>query len=384
MISYEYKLYRSKKTRHLDDMLKEACFVWNHALSLQKRYYRLYGKYISSARMQKHFAKRIHRAYLHSQSVQEVLQRLDTSYKRFFKHQAKRPPKYKKHTDFRSFVFKQGGFILSGNVFHLNSVKKDYRFSYSRAYEGKVKQVRLKRSPKGEWYIYIVTDAVIKPYAKTHNGASTGIDFGLKTYMTFSNGDELQNPQFLKHDLKKLQRLSNQHSTKVKGSNHRERARIRLVSWHEHVSNKRKNYQWKLAHELCRKYDYIFIEDLCLTGMARHKNWGRKMNDLAYGQFVSILEQVATKYGCVLHKIDRWYASSKLCDCGYKNEMLTLNEREWVCPQCGQIHQRDIHAAQNILRRGIYELGSESKTIEVNTKMAFHANVENEFTQESH
>ena len=96
MISYKYKLYRTKHTRHLDNMLSEACFVWNHALSLQKRYYRLYGKYVSSARIQKHFAKRIKRTYLHSQSVQEVLQRLDTAYTRFFKHLAKRPPKYKK------------------------------------------------------------------------------------------------------------------------------------------------------------------------------------------------------------------------------------------------------------------------------------------------
>ena len=82
MISYKYKLYKTKHTRHLDNMLSEACFVWNHALSLQKQYYRLYGKYVSSAKMQKHFAKRIKRTYLHSQSVQEVLQRLDTSYTR--------------------------------------------------------------------------------------------------------------------------------------------------------------------------------------------------------------------------------------------------------------------------------------------------------------
>lgn len=143
MISYKYKLYRTKRTRHLDNMLSEACFVWNHALSLQKRYYRLYGKYVPSARMQKHFAKRIKRTYLHSQSVQEVLQRLDTAYTRFFKHLAKRPPKYKKAKDFASFCYKQGGFSLCGNIFHVNSVKKDYRFSYSRPYMGKVKQVRV-------------------------------------------------------------------------------------------------------------------------------------------------------------------------------------------------------------------------------------------------
>ena len=361
MLSYEYKLYRTKKTKHLDNILREACFVWNHALSLQKRYYKLYRKYIPAVRMQKHFAKRISRTYMHSQTTQEVLQRLDTAYARFFKHLAVRPPKFKKHSDFKSFVFKQhGGYSLCGNVFHLNSVQKDYRFSLSRPYEGNVKQVRLKRSPKGDWYLYVITDAKQQPIAKSHDGASIGIDFGLKTYMTFSDGETLQHPQYLKQDLKALRTLSRNHS-KVHGSR-KEYARQSLASLHEHIANRRKDYQWKLAHEICRRYDYIFIEDLCLAGMT--KLWGRKMADLAHGQFVRILCEVANKYGCTVHKIDKWFPSSKLCDCGYVNKALMLSDREWVCPECGQIHDRDVHAAINILRRGIYELTSGSKTNE--------------------
>ena len=362
MISYKFKLYRTKHTSHLDNMLSEACFVWNHALSLQKRYYTLYNNYASATQMQKHFAKRIKRHYMHSQSVQEVLQRLDAAYKRFFQHKAKRPPKFKKHKDFKSFVFKQGGFALCGNTFRINSVKKDYRFSYSRPYEGKVKQVRLKHSPKGDWHIYIVTDAKPKRFAKTHDGASIGFDFGLKTYMTSSDGEKIQNPQYLKKGLKKLRKASRRYSKSSKTSSWVDSARMSLASLHEHISNQRKDFQRKLAHDICRRYDYIFIEDLCLTGMTRL--WGRKVNDLAYGQFVSILEQVAMKYGCVVHKIDRWYASSKMCDCGYKNVKLTLRDRTWVCPVCGCVHDRDIHAAENILRRGIYELSSGSETNE--------------------
>lgn len=362
MISYKYKLYRTKNTRHLDNMLSEACFVWNHALSLQKRYYRIYGKYVSSARMQKHFAKRIKRTYLHSQSVQEVLQRLDTAYTRFFKHIAKRPPKYKKASDFTSFCYKQGGFSLCGNVFHVNSVKKDYRFSLCRPCEGKVKQVRVKRSHLNEWYIYVITDASPKIYTKTHDGASVGIDFGLKTYMTFSDGEKLSHPQFLKRDLKRLQKASRRHSRCAKGSHHREQARLALCRLNESINDKRRDFQWKLAHDLCRKFDTIFIEDLSLSGMSRL--WGRKMGDLGHSSFCGILEQVAAKYGCTVHRIDKWFPSSKLCDCGYKNDNLSLNERTWVCPQCGQIHDRDVHAAEMILRRGIYELTSDSKTIE--------------------
>ena len=286
MISYKYKLYRTRHTRHLDNMLSEACFVWNHALSLQKRYYRLYGRYVSSARMQKHFARRIRRTYLHSQSVQEVLQRLDAAYARFFKHLAKRPPKYKKASDFASFCYKQGGFSLCGNVFHANSVKKDYRFSLSRPYDGKVKQVRVKRSRLNEWYIYVVTDASPKSCAKTHDGASVGIDFGLKTYMTFSDGGKLSHPQFLKRDLKRLRKASKKHSRCLSGSGHKEQARLALCRLHERISDKRRDFQWKLAHDLCRRFDTMFIEDLNLNGMSRL--WGRKMNDLSHGQFVGI------------------------------------------------------------------------------------------------
>lgn len=362
MISYKYKLYRTKNTRHLDNMLSEACFVWNHALSLQKRYYRLYGKYITLGAMKHHFVKRIKRTYLHSQSTQEILERLDAAYARFFKHLAKRPPKFKRTADFASFCYKQGGFSLCGNVFHVNSVKKDYKFSLSRPYDGKVKQVRVKRSHLNEWYIYVITDASPKFYAKTHDGASVGIDFGLKTYLSLSNGDKISNPQFLKKDLRRLRKASQRHSRCFSGSSHKEQARLDLCRLHESISNKRSDFQWKLAHDLCRQYDTIFIEDLSLSGMSRL--WGRKMNDLAHGQFVGILEQVASKYGCTVHKIDKWFPSSKLCDCGYKNDNLSLNDRTWVCPHCGQFHDRDVHAAEMIFRRGIYELASNGKTIE--------------------
>lgn len=362
MISYKYKLYKTKNTKHLDNMLSEACFVWNHALALQKRYYRMYGKYIPCAKMQKHFAKRIKRTYLHSQSAQEVLQRLDKSYERFFKHISKRPPKFKRRKDFCSFCYKQGGFTLNGNVFYVNSVKKKYKFSLSRQYEGKIKQLRVKRSRLNEYYICIVTDAKPKQYTKTHNGASVGIDFGLKTYMTFSDGKKISHPQFLKKNLDALRKASKRHSRCVGGSSHKEQSRLDLCRLYERIHNARTDYQWKLAHELCRSYDNIFIEDLSLAGMS--KLWGRKMSDYGHASFIVILEQVSFKYGCKVHKIDKWFPSSRLCDCGCKNNKLRLNDRQWVCNECGQVHDRDAHAAEMILRRGIYELASDCKTVE--------------------
>lgn len=360
MIAYKYKLYRTDRTKHLDRMLREACFVWNHALALQKRYYRLYGKYIGANRMQKHFAKRISRNLLHSQTVQEILQRLDTAYQRFFSRLAKRPPKFRKAKDFSTILFKHGGYSLNGNVLTINSIKKRFKFSLSRPYAGKVKTLTVKRNHLGEFFIVMVLDKAPVGIRKSHNGASVGIDFGLKKYMTLSDGSTVENPQFLKNGLRQLQRKSRNLSKCMSGSHNRERKRLELDRHYEKVVNQRNAFQWHLAHQLCQQYDRIIIEDLQLTGMSAL--WGRKMSDLAHGEFVLKLQYVATKYGVTVHKIDRYYPSSKTCTCGYVNKGLQLHERTWVCPECGIVHKRDLLAANNILRQGIAELESVSKS----------------------
>lgn len=363
-MTYTYKLYRSKRTAKLDAMLHEACFVWNHALALQKRYYSLYGKYVTCARMKAHFAKRITRRLLHSQSAQEILERLDLSYKRFFDHLSRRPPKYRKTRDFTSIVYKQGGFKLNGNVLVVNSIKQHFQFSFSRPYEGKIRQIRIKRSRLGEYYLYIVTDAVAVScsHEKPRKGASVGIDFGLKTYLTLSDGTRIENPLFLKSGLNELRRKSRALSRCEKGSNHRRERRKDLERCYERIRNRRDDWQWKTCHELCRRYSTICIEDLSLLGMTRL--WGRKVNDLAFGSFVWKLEHVASKYGTEIVKVDRFYPSSKTCSvCQYVNEHLSLRDRRWTCPSCGTNLDRDLNASVNIMRQGIASSGSTHKTV---------------------
>lgn len=361
---YTYKLYRTKRTAKLDAMLCEACFVWNHALALQKRYYSLFGKYIPCKRMNAHFARRIHRHLLHSQTTQEVLERLDLSYERFFSRLSSRPPKFRKAREFSSIVYKQGGFKLNGNILVVNSIKQHFKFLFSRLYEGKIRQVRIKRSCLGEYYLCIVTDAVAGSVArgKSRMGASVGMDFGLKTYLTLSDGTKVENPLFLKSGLNELRRKSRALSRCAKGSGHRRRRRQDLERCHERIRNRRDDWQWKECHELCRRYGTICIEDLNLRGMTRL--WGRKVNDLAFGLFVQKLEHVALKYGTSLVKVDRYYPSSKTCSaCQYVNEHLSLRDRRWVCPECGASHDRDFNASVNILRQGIASSGSIRKTV---------------------
>ncbi len=367
MISNKYKLCKSKKFKALEHIMSEAAFVWNHAICLQRRYYSLaktFGwktSYISCARMQKHFAKRIVRKRLDAQTVQELLQRLDIAYKLFFRHVTRRPPKYRRADDLSSFVFKQTGYKLYGNEFIINKISKRFKFFKSRDWEGNVKIVRVFRS-HGDWFIIVVTDANPKPCGKTHTGASAGIDFGLRTFMTFSNGQKIEAPQFYKQLLRKMRKWQRLLSKAEKGSAHYWAYRRRLNRVYAELTDKRRDWFYQTAHKLCRQYEYLFVEDLNISGMARRKHWGRKVNDLGWTGFIEVLEYVASKYGTTIHKIDRWYASSKLCDCGYKNTGLQLSDRDWTCPVCGQHHLRDAHAAMNIYRRGVAELESICKT----------------------
>ena len=362
MLTYKFKLYRTKRTKWLDRMLRECAFVWNHALALQKRYYRLYDKYISTVDMQKHYAKRIERHLLYSHNTVEVLQRLDAAYKRFFKGLAKRPPKFRRASEFRSFAYKlHYGYKIDGNVLTINRLGKRFKFYKSRDYDGSIKTVRVKRDAVGDFWLYVVTDAKVEASNTTHNGAVVGIDFGLKTYLTLSDGRAYHNPQFFKTYLHTIRLAHRRLSRASRGSNNYRRRRLELDRLYRRVSNLRDNYQWCLSHELCQHYGTICLETLSLEGMRRL--WGRKVSDLSHASFVNKLEFVATKYGTQVVHVDKWFASSKTCSvCGYVNNSLHLSDRSWVCPDCGTVHDRDFNAALNIARSGMDALVSGHKS----------------------
>ena len=194
------------------------------------------------------------------------------------------------------------------------------------------------------------------------------MDFGLKHFITTSDGDIIDNPETYKHSLGKLTKLSRDFSRKQKNSKSRKKTKVNLIKMHKQIVNQRSDFQWKLAHRLCGEYSYIAIEDLNLRGM--QKMWGRKISDLGYGEFINKLEYIGKKYGTEVIKIDRFAASSQICHCcGYKNiEVKSLNIRKWVCPKCGETHDRDINAAKNILNigkngKGISQGRSNSKTL---------------------
>lgn len=360
MYNLSYKAYNTKKLKHLHRQIDVAASIWNHCVALQRRHYALYGKYINVYTLQKHIAKlRRKSSYwkqLNSQSVQEVCQRVDISYQRFFKKLAKRPPTFKKAKNFNSFVLKQSGWKVDSNVLTIN--KKRYKFSKSREY-GNIKRIIVKRNNLGEIHFVFCCDTKPK-YFKRVGNSTIGMDFGLKTYLTISNGKEIESPLFFKQFEKEIRVANRKLSTKKKGSNNRRKALEELRRIYRDIDNRRKDFHWKLAHELCKYNSLIAIEDLNIEGMKRL--WGKKVSDLGFSTFVNILEQVALKYDTHVQKIDRYFPSSKLCGCGEKNETLSLKERVWTCTSCGSVNDRDLLAARNILSEGIRSYRTKCKT----------------------
>lgn len=183
-----------------------------------------------------------------------------------------------------------------------------------------------------------------------------GFDFGLKTFLTCSDGSKIESPQFFKQSLNATRRANRHHSKKLKGSSNRERARKNLVRAHEDIANRRSDWFWKLAHELTNKFDVLCFETLNLKGMKRL--WGRKVSDLALRDFLDILEWQALKKGKQVVYIDQWYPSSKTCsNCGHVIDRLDLSVRRWRCPSCLSVNDRDENASLNIKRVGSSTLG---------------------------
>ncbi|MEB3277387.1 MAG: transposase [Lyngbya sp.] len=356
MKTLKFKLYQHKRNRYLKRTINASGVIYNHCIALHKRYYRMWGKHLNCAKLQKHIAKLRKREHfwqlVGSQAVQDICQRIEKAYQLFFKHNKKgvRPPNFKKVKKYKSFTLKQAGYkFLSGNIIKIGS--KVYQFWNSQPMEGKVKTVTIKRTPLGEMFLVVVVDNGSHPEIKSETGKIAGFDFGLKTFLTCSEGFSIQSPQFLKQAINDVKKASRNLSKKRFGSNNWEKARKHLVRQHEKVVNRRRDWFWKLAHQLTLQFDVLCFETLNLKGMQRL--WGRKIGDLAFGEFIEILGWVASKKGKSIVFIDQWCPSSKTCfHCGHVLEKLELAIRKWRCPSCSSINGRDENASLNIKRVG--------------------------------
>lgn len=366
MRTYCFKLYRSKKNKKLHRLIVIAGQIYNHLIALHKRYYRLYGKHLNVNKLMKHITKLKKQkrfAYwnqLGSQAIQDIAQRIERSYKLFFENRKRciksAPPSFKKVEKYKSFTLKQAGYrLLDGNrIVILGNV---YKYFKSRDIEGKIKTLTVKRDSLGDIYIYLTCETE-EVAVQPRSGKSVGLDFGLKKFLTASDGKVIESPLFFKQGMKEIRKLNRILSRKKKGSNNYKRALLDLVRAYKKIANRRRDYHFKLAKKLTEEYALICIEDLNIKAM--RGLWGRKVSDLGHSQFVNILKYRCAKAGTAVVEIPRFYPSSKTCsDCGYVLDDLPLNLRKWVCPECSSIHERDLNAAINILRVGTSTLAGE-------------------------
>ena len=361
--TYKFRLYRSKQNKYLHQQIEIAGLVYNHCIALHRRYYRLTGKSLSQYDLMRHLTKLkklpryVHWQKVGSQAIQDIAQRIDRAYKLFFGNLKRKvktaPPGFKKVKKYTSFTLKQAGWkLLEGNRVYIQG--RIYKYSKSRDIPTSVKTVTIKRDPLGNLYLYFVAQEEVDQRDQAMTGNSAGFDFGLKTFLTTSDGQEIESPLYYRQALDELCQAQRRMSSKVKGSHNWQQAKANVARIYQRVVNRRRDWFFKLAHELTDRYDQLFFEDLAMKGM--QALWGRKVHDLAHAEFMGILQYVASTKSKVVHLVDRFYPSSKTCSaCGHI-QPLTLSQRRWVCARCSAIHDRDHNAAVNILREGASSL----------------------------
>ena len=368
MKTYKFKMYSNHENRELHKTIDSHAQVWNHFVALCRRYYAIYGKYPGKKALMRHLTKLkmlsrfAHWNLLPSQSLQDIIQRLDKAYTQMFadRKSGKRSglPRFKKRFRYKSYTLKQAGWkLLQNNYIRIG--KRIYRYFKSRDILGNPKRCTVKRDSVGDAWIIILTDYIEMPLNRPTTGNSAGFDFGLKRYLTGSDANNYDSPQFFKRSLNAIKRANRKHSRKVKGSNNRERARLNLARKHRRIANQRANFHWKLAHELTDRYDWISLETLNIKGMK--SLWGRKVSDLGFYDFVQKLKYIdSKKQNREVRFIDKWYPSSRTCHvCGIVNQDLNLRDRTWQCPNCHTQLDRDRNAAVNIHRVGASTLSGE-------------------------
>ncbi|RKU19864.1 transposase [Candidatus Poribacteria bacterium] len=372
--AYKEKIRNHPQNMRLGNMFDDLEDVHNHFLAVEKRYYRIYGKYAGRYRLQPHLTKLLgrtkqHWAWIPRDTLDAVIIRIHIEYERFFDwiKKGKRgrrigPPKFKRRGKLRSAKF-QTGYKLTEGVVRLSFkewdaskekfafVRRNILYHHHRDWEGNVCYIQIGRDAAGEYWLYVVTDSVSKEVLSA-TGESVGIDFGMETYLTLNTGEKIYHPQPLKHSLNQLRKLNKAISRKVRGSGNWWRAVRELAQLHVKIANQRRDWHYKRATDLCRRFDTIVTETLNLDGMKRL--WGRKVSDLAFYQFVEILKFKCLKHNREFLQVGQWTPTTKPCsDCGHRNENLSLSDRQWTCLECGSHHDRDINAAINILRAAL-------------------------------
>ena len=297
------------------------------------------------------------------QAVKDML----NAYKNFFEQHTGYPKFKSKHDNKQSCRFELGAISKRNDysTYHLSLANiRNIRFrcnekyaQYLQKHHDKIRQATLTKLPCGEYYLSILVDGDLNRKVKESNTA-VGIDLGIKDFAITSEGEVFNNLHFKKSETNKIKRLQRQLSKKQKRSNNRNKARIKLAKVYKKINDRKQYYLHAVSNSLIDENQVICMEDLNVKGIVKNHNLAESICEMNFGEFRRMLEYKASWYNRKIVFVNRFYPSSKTChNCGYINKDLKLSDRQWICPECGELIERDYNAALNILDEGLKIIG---------------------------
>lgn len=359
IIRQNYRIYPSNtQETTLVKWLGQARFVWNFMLNATQKQYSLNRTFIFGFDMNK-LLPELKKQYIWlkevpSQVLQQKCRDLDQALTGLFRDKHGFPKYKSRHTDTSGIAFPQSCKLT--DKLYLPKMKSGIKVVIDTPLKGNMKSCTVYRNRASQWFASIVVELPedYYPEPKTHISSVVGIDVGLKEFMVTSDGETVDNPRFLKKSLKKLKRAQRHLSRCNKGSNNRNKKRLKLARIHNKIKNQRKDFIKKTANSIAKNYDLICVETLNVKNMVKNHNLAQAISDVSWNIFFDELKWQATKVGSHVVQIDQFYASSKTCSrCGHKKDILTLSERIYECDSCHFSVDRDANAALNIEHRGI-------------------------------
>ena len=352
--AYKYRIYpNSMQKEYFARVFGCVRFFYNKSLSDMCEIYKSTGKNenITPARYKSDypFLKDVDSLALCNAQLAR-----NRAFKSFYKKQSGFP-KYKSKRNNQSYTTNnQGSVKFSSNDRYISIPKcPRIRIKKHRGFYGEIKSITVSKTTDEKYYISLLVEENSESINFLDN--AIGLDLGIKELIIGSNGNKYKNHKYLTKSQNKLSREQRKLSLMKKGSNNRSKQRIKVAKIHKKIENQRNDYLHKLSRCIIDENQIICIEDLKVKNMTRNHKLARSISDASWSKFVSMLIYKANWYGNTIIKVPSNYPSSQLCSyCNYQNPLTKdLKVREWTCPQCGSVHDRDINAAKNILRKGI-------------------------------
>ncbi|MEI2583312.1 RNA-guided endonuclease TnpB family protein [Scytonema sp. PRP1] len=367
----QVRLYPSKEQQiQLAQTFGCARWWWNYALNKSIEVYTETGKGLGQVALNSLLPKLKKEkdtewlADCYSQVLQATTLNLTTAYKNFFDKRAGFP-KFKSKHGKQSIQYPQNVKIVEGNVKLPGNIGV-VKAKIHRLISGKIKTVTVSKTPSGKYFASILTEVECEN-SSTTEGKIYGVDLGLKHFAVVTDGKKVSkydNPKHLAKHENNLKRKQQKLARKQKGSNSRYRYRKVVAKVYERLSNSRQDFLHKLSYKLVSDSQAVIVENLHVKGMVRNHNLAKAISDTGWGTLTNFLAYKLERKGARLVEIDRWFPSSKLCSkCFYQVKEMSLDVRDWTCPNCGAHHDRDGNAAINIRVEGIRMLKAEGSAV---------------------